>query len=110
MSDDEKPFPSRFGTLYEKVFGKDDPFNDPRNSKGSIRYVHDEMPPTRNPLNPKEIYTSKAKLRAAYKAAGVVEVGDAFEKGYDPRKEREAESRKHTKQMIQQMRERYNGG
>ena len=31
----------------------------------------------RNPLNPKEVYTSKSKLRQRYKEAGVTEVGDA---------------------------------
>ena len=50
-------------------------------------YISDEMEPTRNPLNPKEIYTSKAKLRAAYRAAGAVEIGDAYDRGYKPEKE-----------------------
>lgn len=49
----------------------------------------DEMEPTRNPLNSKEIYTSRSKLRRAYRAAGAVEVGDAYDRGYTPEKVQE---------------------
>lgn len=72
-------------------------------------FINDEMPPTRNPLNPKEIYTSKSKLRAAYRAAGAVEVGDAYDRGYNPEKNREAESERVTRNIMQQVRERLNG-
>lgn len=72
-------------------------------------FINDEMPPTRNPLNPKEIYTSKSKLRAAYRAAGAVEVGDAYDSGYDPEKERAANEQRMVKSLMQQVRERMNG-
>lgn len=72
-------------------------------------FINDEMPPTRNPLNPKEIYTSKSKLRAAYRAAGAVEVGDAYDRGYDPGKESERKQEKLVHSVMQQIRERLNG-
>lgn len=59
-----------------------------RHANAAHGYIPDEMDPVRNPLNPKEIYTSKAKLREAYRAAGAVEVGDAYDRGYTPDKER----------------------
>jgi hypothetical protein len=72
-------------------------------------FIQDEMPPTRNPLNPKEIYTSKSKLRAAYRAAGAVEVGDAYDRGYSPEKERNTAD-KTVSAFINQVRERLNHG
>lgn len=72
-------------------------------------YIPDEMPPTRNPLNPKEIFTSKSKLREVYKAAGVVEVGTAYENGYKPERETSAGTDRLVKSFIQQVRERFNG-
>lgn len=72
-------------------------------------FINDEMPPTRNPLNPKEIYTSKSKLRAAYRAAGAVEVGDAYERGYDPAKESQAREKQMVKSLMNQIKERMNG-
>lgn len=73
-------------------------------------FIQDEMEPTRNPLNPKEVYTSKAKLRAAYRAAGAVEVGDAYEKGYVPDRESGATERRLVRQLKQQMIDRYRNG
>lgn len=72
-------------------------------------FIQDEMEPTRNPLNPKEIYTSKSKLRAAYRAAGVVEVGDAYERGYDPGKDAARREEKVVKRFMENLRERLNG-
>lgn len=72
-------------------------------------FINDEMPPTRNPLNPKEIYTSKSKLRAAYKAAGAVEVGDAYDRGYDPESGKESREAQTMKNLMNQIRERLNG-
>jgi hypothetical protein len=71
-------------------------------------FIQDEMEPVRNPLNPKEVYTSKSKLRAAYKAAGAVEVGDAYDRGYNPDKERSAHEQRAIKNVMQQIRERMN--
>ena len=73
-------------------------------------FIQDEMPPTRNPLNPKEIYTSKSKLRAVYKAAGAVEVGDAYDRGYIPERESGASSDRLVSKLKEQMIERYKNG
>lgn len=73
-------------------------------------FIQDEMAPTRNPLNPKEIYTSKSKLRAAYRAAGAVEVGDAYDKGYIPDRESGASERRLASNLKQQIVERYRNG
>lgn len=72
-------------------------------------FINDEMPPTRNPLNPKEIYTSKSKLRAAYRAAGAVEIGDSYDRGYDPDKDTSSREKKLVSKLMNQVRERYNG-
>lgn len=72
-------------------------------------FINDEMPPTRNPLNPKEIYTSKSKLRQAYRDAGAVEVGDAYDRGYDPDKEKAKDTERLTKNIMEQIRHRLNG-
>lgn len=73
-------------------------------------FIQDEMEPTRNPLNPKEVYTSKSKLRAAYKAAGAIEVGDAYDRGYIPDHESGASERKLISKLKAQMIERYRNG
>lgn len=73
-------------------------------------YIPDEMPPTRNPLNPKEVYTSKSKLRAAYKAAGAVEVGDSYDRGYTPDRESGRSERELISKLKKQMIERWNNG
>lgn len=72
----------------------------------SHNVISDEMPPTRNPLNPSEVYTSKSKLRAAYKAAGAVEVGNEFENGYDPDKERHRNFERMLNRTLEQFRDR----
>ena len=79
-------------------------------SKARDLFIQDEMEPTRNPLNPKEIYTSKSKLRAAYKAAGAIEVGDAYDRGYIPDRESGASADKLVNKMKQQIIERYKYG
>lgn len=73
-------------------------------------FIQDEMPPTRNPLNPKEIYTSKSKLRAAYRAAGAVEVGDAYERGYIPERESGAPERRLVNEIKNKIIDRYRNG
>jgi hypothetical protein len=73
-------------------------------------FIHDEMPPTRNPLNPREIYTSKSKLRAAYRAAGAEEVGDAYDKGYTTERESGASERKLIQNIKAKMIDRYRNG
>ena len=73
-------------------------------------FIQDEMEPTRNPLNPKEIYTSKSKLRAAYRAAGVIEVGDAYERGYVPERERPTMQKELAHKVKMQIAERMKNG
>jgi hypothetical protein len=73
-------------------------------------FIQDEMEPTRNPLNPKEIYTSKSKLRAAYRAAGAVEVGDSYDRGYTPERETSRSSREAANHLKRQIIERMNNG
>ena len=73
-------------------------------------FIQDEMPPTRNPLNPKEVYTSKSKLRAAYRAAGAIEVGDAYDRGYTPAKEQGQSERRVVEKLMAQVKDRLNHG
>lgn len=73
-------------------------------------FIQDEMEPTRNPLNPKEIYTSKSKLRAAYRAAGAVEVGDAYDRGYQSDRESGARERELVSKLKETMIDRYRNG
>jgi hypothetical protein len=73
-------------------------------------FIQDEMPPTRNPLNPKEIYTSKSKLRAAYRAAGAVEVGDAYDRGYTPTNESGQSQREYVSKFMAQVKDRIRNG
>lgn len=56
------------------------------NAEAAHGFINDEMPPTLHPKDGK-YYTSKAKFRAATAAHGCVEVGDAYDRGYDPAKE-----------------------
>jgi hypothetical protein len=73
-------------------------------------FIQDEMEPTRNPLNPKEVYTSKSKLRAAYRAAGAIEVGDAYDRGYTTERESGASERKLIQNIKAKMIDRYRNG
>ena len=81
-----------------------------RTSNARDLFIQDEMEPTRNPLNPKQIYTSKSKLREAYRAAGAVEVGDAYDKGYIPDHESGASERKLISNMKERLIDRYRNG
>lgn len=80
-----------------------------RERRATDFFIQDEMPPTRNPLNPKEVYTSKSKLRAAYRAAGAVEVGDAYDKGYKPDRETDRSRKDAVRNFMGNLRERLNG-
>lgn len=70
--------------------------------------IPDEMPPTKNPLNPREVYTSKSKLRQAYKDAGVIEIGDAYERGYNPEKNMEKAEKALVSKLMDSVRHRLN--
>jgi len=73
-------------------------------------FIQDEMEPTRNPLNPKEVYTSKSKLRAAYRAAGAVEVGDAYDRGYQSERESGRSETRLAKELTAKIIDRYRNG
>lgn len=72
-------------------------------------YIPDEMPETKSPLTGK-IYTSKAKLRAEYRQHNVCEVGNEYENGHDPEREKEREWKDFTKGVKAELRERINNG
>lgn len=75
-NDGDRPWPSRFGTLGEAVFGKDDPFNYGGGGLNSNQhFLTDEIPPTRCPLDGK-YYTSRAKIDEVYVSRGFRRVGD----------------------------------
>lgn len=102
-------WPSRFGTLGEKVFGKDDPFNEPKGEgKALLLFSSDEMPPTKHPLN-KQYYTSKKRFREVTKAFGAEEVGTAYENGYNPEKDQEKALKRTIENIKKEMRDRYYG-
>lgn len=70
----------------------------------------DEMEPTRNPINPKQVFTSKKMLRAEYRAHGAVEIGDAYDRGYVPGREQENRVDKLAKDIKHKIAERLNYG
>lgn len=111
MAKKQSTWPTRFGTLGDKVFGKDDPFNQPTNKNSWARdnYPQDEMPPTRSPLTGK-YYTSKAALRAEYRSHGAEEVGTAYDNGYDPDKKRSREFADKIQQIKDKIIDRYRNG
>lgn len=98
-------WPSRFGTLGEKVFGPNDPFNDvelsAKNNFSSDEMVGVKHPglPRDHPMYGKKI-TSKTKFRELTKSMGYEEVGTAFEKGYDPQVSRERDVTKKTDERF----------
>lgn len=49
-------------------------------------YIPDDMPETKHPMD-KKYYTSKSKFRETTKKFGLVEIGTAFDNGYDPEKD-----------------------
>lgn len=102
-------WPSRFGTLGEKVFGKDDPFNDGDLTYCNRNIITDEMEATRSPISGK-MYTSKTALRAEYKAHGAVEIGTAYENGYEPEKEMKRREDNLVARLKEQIVERYRHG
>lgn len=73
-------------------------------------FIQDEMEPTKNPLNPKEIYTSKSKLRAAYRAAGAIEIGDAYDRSYQSDRENGVRERELVSKLKETMIDRYRNG
>lgn len=71
-------------------------------------YIPDEMPPTRNPLNPREIFTSKSKLRERYREAGAEEIGTAYDNGYRPEKIREERTKEFENKLHESFKRNLN--
>ena len=61
-------------------------------------FQSDDIPPTKHPVTG-QYYTSKTRFREATRAAGCVEVGDAYERGYEPDRE------SGMKQLTEKLRE-----
>lgn len=72
-------------------------------------FTTDDMPPTRSPVNG-EYFTSKSKLREQYVANGFREIGDAYDRGYNPEKAKEESFNRVIKKVNEQIRERLNNG
>lgn len=117
----ESTWPPRFGTNDRKggVFHVDKETGElkegyPQSDRGLAvvdhHYISDDMPPTRNPLNPREIYTSKSKLRQKYKEAGAEEIGTAYENGYRPEKALEERTRQFERNLHEVFKEKLNSG
>lgn len=70
----------------------------------------DEMAPTKNPLNPKQVFTSKKLLRAEYRAHGATEIGDAYERGYTPSSETNERADALARKLKHDIAERLNYG
>lgn len=74
--------------------------------EASHLYINDEMPPTLHPVDGK-YYTSKAKFREVTKAHGFQEVGDAYDRGYNPEAESKRELQKTFDRQSREFIERY---
>lgn len=72
-------------------------------------YIPDEMPPTESPIDG-TVFTSKKALRTQYKQHGYEEVGTAYENGYEPEKEAEKDMRNHSRNIMDEIKERMNHG
>jgi len=71
--------------------------------------INDEMPATRHPIDG-HYYTSKTKFRAVTRANGCEEIGNEYDRGYEPGEmERQALSRENTQRIKEELRQRLNG-
>ena len=105
----DKPWPSRFGLLGEKIFGSDDPFNIPINTRADYLFTSDEMPPTKHPITG-EYFTSKKAFRQVTRSHNYEEVGTAYDNGYQPEKEREYSFNKMLERVGHKFRDRIRNG
>lgn len=97
--------------IYCPVQDKVVPYSEKMDHPSHATYVWtDEMPPTKNPLNPKQVFTSKKMLRAEYKAHGAIEIGDAYDRGYSPEKLSEQSTADLSRDLKHKIAERLNYG
>lgn len=96
--------------LQKKWVPAEDAMQIDRSPLANVRhgYIPDEMPPTKHPVTG-EYFTSKAKFRKTTRALGMVEVGDAYDRGYDPSKRMKDDLREHTKKFKAELIQRYKG-
>lgn len=68
-------------------------------------YIPDEMDETKHPMNGKH-YTSKSKFREVTKAFGLVEIGTAYQNGYDPEKDSDSDKARRERQGNEKFKEK----
>lgn len=97
--------------VYCPIQDKVVPYSEKQDVSSHATFVwSDEMPPTKNPINPKQVFTSKKLLRAEYKAHGAIEIGDAYERGYSPEVARESRGNDLARKLKHDIAERLNYG
>ena len=75
-------------------------------TSSSPTFINDEMPPTKHPIDG-QLYTSKAKFRAITRAHGFDEVGNEYEKGYEPERQLEKDFDRYIGGMKDEFRRRF---
>ena len=89
--------------VYDKIQGKMVELKDRYVEHADAPYVIDDsMPLLKSPLSRTLYFDSKRALRAHYKQHGVEEVGNEYERGYDPGAERQREVEKRVDAKIKQ--------
>lgn len=94
----ESVWPSDFGI--RKRFKRS--YQKPANQSKAPYVIEDTMPLTKSPINGKLYFDSKKAIREHYRQHGFEEVGNEYEKGYDPGKERQREIEKRVDAKIKQ--------
>lgn len=89
--------------VYDKIKRKVVEAKDRYVDESNAPYVIDDtMPLTKSPLSRTLYFDSKRALRAHYRQHGVEEVGNEYERGYDPGAERQREIEKRVDAKIKQ--------
>jgi len=78
-----------------------------RESKAIDLHIQDEMAPTRHPVTG-EYFTSKSKFRATTRALGYEEVGNDYDRGYEPEKRLECAAREFEQRKKEVFIQNYN--
>lgn len=65
----------------------------------------DLIEPTKHPES-KEYYSSKSRFRAETKARGMVEIGDAYDRGYDPETDPNSERAEQDRHVNERFKEK----
>ncbi len=78
-----------------------------RESKALDLFIQDEMPETRHPVTG-EYFTSKSKFRAVTRALGYEEIGNDYDRGYEPGKRLERAAREFEQRKKEVFIQNYN--